>query len=391
MKIKKLILLAMCVIAMVFSLASCDDGEIGSYLPNYDWKPEVIEDVKLDLYIVVGEGTTENAMTTVRDKINQHLDDKYHTTLAINYIKESEYAAKIAEITAAGSTKNTGIVLINSKTMMDSLLASNSLVDIASYLDTKNFGKLNTQITPALLGAAYENESKVVDGKDVTVEHLYCIPNDHVVDEYEYIVIDKRVAKDMLNFTLTELSSMTTWEATEALRNAVEAHSSTLGVTVDQVVSVKTGSYELRNSYKSDDGYICNVSKVPTVTKEEVYSSAFGILAGTENKDRAMEIIYAINTDVELRNYLQYGVEYTNYTVVDDLVVPTTDPDSLYVMNLLYTGDVFNALYCEAEGFVKWNEDAKKFGELQNADSVIYSEDTPADDGSSDSDNDSNN
>ena len=127
------------------------------------------------------------------------------------------------------------------------------------------------------------------------------------------------------------------------------------------------------------------------MTKEEVYSSAFGILAGTENKDRAMEIIYAINTDVELRNYLQYGVEYTNYTVVDDLVVPTTDPDSLYVMNLLYTGDVFNALYCEAEGFVKWNEDAKKFGELQNADSVIYSEDTPADDGSSDSDNDSNN
>ena len=364
MKIKKILLLAISLFALVFCFASCDSGEIGSYLENYDWEPEVIEDVKIDMYIIVGEGTTENAMTTVRDKINQHLNDKYHTTLNLQYITESEYAAKIADVTSANGA-NSGIVLINSKPMMDSLLEGNKLVDLKAYLDTKNFGKLNTQITPSLLDAAIETDAS-------GAEHLFSVPNNHVIGEYQYVIIDKRIAKDQLNFTLTELNSMNTWESTEELRNAITTHAATLNVSVEDVVFVKNGDYAMRNEYTLDDGYVCNVAKVPEVTKDEVYSSAFAILAGTQNPDRAMEVIYAINTDVKLRNYLQYGVEYTNYTVSDGLVSPTPEVDSVYNMNVLYTGDVFNALFCEAEGWVKWNEETKRNGELQNADSIVY-------------------
>ena len=89
-----------------------------------------------------------------------------------------------------------------------------------------------------------------------------------------------------------------------------------------------------------------------------------------------MQVIYAINADVELRNYLQYGVEHTNYSVVNGLVVPTNDPESIYNMNLLYTGDVFKALYCEVDGWVKWNENSFTSGKLQNNDAVVYVEPT---------------
>jgi len=379
MKITKLLIMALCVFTMILSLASCGDDDIGSYLDHYDWQEEEIEKVTLDLYIVVGEGTTENAMTTVRDKINQHLDDKYYTKLNIHYIAESEYDAEIKRITADGSTSNTGIVLINSKEMMDDLMSKDALVDVLGYLGTKDFGKLNTQIAPALLNAAVEKNASGADA-------MYCVPNNHVIGNYEYVVINKAIAKDMLNYTLTELEAMTTWESTEALRNDVTTYAAQLGenITVDDVVTVKTGNYELRNQYTLEKGYVCNVARLPQTTKEEVYSSAFGILADTENKDRAMQIIYAINTDTELRNYLQYGVEHTNYTIVNGLVVPTSEADSIYNMNLVYTGDVFKALYSEAEGFTKWNQEIFDNGKLQNNDAVVYQEPVVPDEGTGD-------
>jgi ABC-type glycerol-3-phosphate transport system substrate-binding protein len=119
--------MALCLLAMTLTLASCEDGQIGSYLENYDWEPEVIEDVTLDFYIIVGEGTSENAMTTVRDKINQYLSDKYHTKLEIHYLTADEYDSTVA-------TKNSGIVLITSKALMDEFMRKNALVDLKDYL-----------------------------------------------------------------------------------------------------------------------------------------------------------------------------------------------------------------------------------------------------------------
>ena len=89
-----------------------------------------------------------------------------------------------------------------------------------------------------------------------------------------------------------------------------------------------------------------------------------------------MQMIYAINNDVELRNYLQYGVSGANYNVVkigegEDAVVDivrNVDCENTYEMNLDYTGDVFKADYCSEYG---WTKEAKEFGISQNADSKV--------------------
>lgn len=361
MRTKKILMLALCAMLSLLVLVSCGDDPIGSY--KYDWTPPVVEKLEFDFYIVTGDATTDNAKTTVKDKINQYLEDKYNTKLNIHYVSEADYANEINTLVGDGTTKKSGIVLINSTAMMDSLIEKGALLNVINALDTKAYGKLNTQITPTLLEAAKETEA---DGSTA----MYCIPNNHVVGTYEYIVIDKAVAR-ALNYNDTELKAMVTYEATEQLRTDVTTHSDKLGgVTPDDVVKVVSGAdYAKRFEYSYEAGYICNVSKSPVATRDDAYSSAFAILAGTEKYDRAMEIIYAINTDVTLRNYLQYGVEYTNYTVdANGVAHPETTGISVYQMNLLYTGDIFRAHYCDTDGWFSWTADDATYGALQNKD-----------------------
>ena len=93
-----------------------------------------------------------------------------------------------------------------------------------------------------------------------------------------------------------------------------------------------------------------------------------------------MEVIYAFNSDVELRNLLLYGVENTNYMAEKDAdgnilsVTPVdkaTSPQSVYEMDILYTGSIFSAYYCDEYG---WNAVLAEQGKLQNADSIVASE-----------------
>ena len=86
--------------------------------------------------------------------------------------------------------------------------------------------------------------------------------------------------------------------------------------------------------------------------------------------ERAMEIIYAINTDDILHNYLQYGVQDTNYTInqttglIDHSQI---NPDNKYYMNSIYTGDIFRIHANET-----WNDVDKVNGKIQNDQSRVY-------------------
>ena len=152
------------------------------------------------------------------------------------------------------------------------------------------------------------------------------------------------------------------------------------------------------------EGWVCNIAKKPTVTREEAFKSSFAIVKDSsdtgafklngspvtppaageefpktpdyiERYYRAMEVIYALNTDTYFRNLLQYGVSTVNYRLVDatapdskKYVVRYTEGSNVYNMELLYTGDVFNAFFCEELG---WTEVVKQSVALQNEDSVL--------------------
>jgi len=83
-----------------------------------------------------------------------------------------------------------------------------------------------------------------------------------------------------------------------------------------------------------------------------------------------MEIIYALNTDNILHNYLQYGVQDTNYRVNENGLVDYSEintDENGYFMNPLYTGDMFKIIPNDA-----WTEADKTNGKLQNDQSRLY-------------------
>ena len=212
------------------------------------------------------------------------------------------------------------------------------------------------------------------------VEKMYCIPNNHIVGSYEYIVINKNLAKAEF-YAESDLLAMTSWDMTEELRTKVQDNSDGTGVdykdfdpaTASVVTRVVNAPYEAKAVLESY-GNIVNISEYPYADDDEVFSSAFAVLKGTPLKvgsenvlvdynvyaERAMQVIYEINTNPIVRNLLQYGVENVNYTIDENgLVKPSAE--KRYDMNLLYTGDIFMALYNE-----NWTKEDADYGKLQN-------------------------
>ena len=386
MKFKRILALIFCVVAFSAMLVGCEEDVTQKWLDYYKdnniGQPKEIEDVVVDLYIIKGEemSADANITKTVQDKMNQYFYTTYHTNVKIHYISASDYAAEIDKLTADSK----GIVLIDSEETMDKL--SGKLIDINPYLVSDDFkgqgyGKLNKQITTALLDAA-----RVIENG---VEKLYCVPNNHVIGSYEYIVINKAAASSLL-YANSTLAEMTSWELTESLRNDAAAnlespifieavdykdYDPASGAVVTRVVNAP---YEAKLAIEEGD-MIVNIAKYPEATKAEAYSSAFGILKGTAKgakdnaettdltvyTERAMQVIYEINSNKTIRNLLQYGVENVNYSLdKNGVVVPIED--KRYDMNILHTGDVFVAHYSEywtaldAENGLKQNKDTDK-------------------------------
>ena len=357
---KKILCLMLCLIFASFMLVSCGDDEIGTIPDHYpEPKPE-IEEVSINLYIIVDEATTENAMQTVKRMIAQHTLSTYHTEVNVNYISADEYNDVV--INAVNSTESdaANIVLVNSYELMGGLVNTGKLENVAGYLQLSDYGTLNVKIPTTLFDACTWSVDS--DGN----KQLYAIPNNHIIGEYQYLVIDREVAEQQLKYSLTELLSYTTYDATADLRADMENS----GYNPEDYVYIQNGAYSLKAELEADNKNVCNVIQKPTVDLDEAFSSAFAIVdTGNDVVDnRSMQIVYALNSDVELRNLLQYGVYGTNYTLSEDGEILMVDDEmNTYRMKLEYTGNVFIAGYCDELG---WTAEVAKSGEKQNADSV---------------------
>ena len=129
-------------------------------------------------------------------------------------------------------------------------------------------------------------------------------------------------------------------------------------------------------------GYTVLTVDVPRATDENVFGSMFAIGSHTTDEQRSMEIIAYLNTNKEMRNLLQYGIQDVNYTlktVMDDegnvykdeagnvyeYAEPT--PDNKYKMDINKTGNVFLAYPDSAENALVWEN-----GKMQNLDAITY-------------------
>ncbi len=376
MSFKKIIAMLLCILSLSTMLVGCkEENETDRWLKYYKdenkGQPVEVPNVDIDFYIIKGENEkmTDSITKPVQDKLNQYFYETYHTKVNIKYIAEADYAAQIDSFTADSS----GIVLINSEATMDSL--SGKLIDLNPYLTSdaymsKGYGKLNTQISTALLDAATVIENGT--------EKLYCVPNNHIIGNYEYLVINKTKAAELL-YANSELSEMTSAELASEL---IEAAGETFPLTpveykkdivfTDVVTYVVNAPFEAKKAIEAA-GMIVNVAEYPIADKTEVYSSAFAVLKGTPADpadstkkveyelyaERAMQVIYEINSNTAIRNLLQYGVENVNYHRENGIV--KFSDDKPYEMNLIYTGDIFKAYYSDA-----WTKEQAENGLAQN-------------------------
>ena len=353
---KKILCLILCIIFASFMLVSCDEEDIGEVPEHYPNIDDTIPEVDLNMYIIVGEGTSSNAIDTVSRAISQYTLKTYHTSLNIKYVSADEYESTMLAAVGATDASAANIVLVNSIDTMNSLIATEKLVDLVPYLDTDDFGTLKVKIPTVLLDAAKTGES------------LYALPNNHIIGEYEYLVINEEVAKHVLKENPSKLASYNTYESTEELRaEMVQA-----GYDANQYVYIQNGPYSLKAELEAQ-GNVCNVVSLPESTAEEAFSSAFAIVNSTElANQRAMEIIYALSSDTELRNLLQYGVAGTNYTEthedgVSEIFMVDSEKNS-YRMNIEYTGNMFICSYCDELG---WTLENAISGQKQNEQAIL--------------------
>jgi len=123
-------------------------------------------------------------------------------------------------------------------------------------------------------------------------------------------------------------------------------------------VRMVKGGADLAKVY--GDEYQLNVLEYPRVGYEEVFSNMFAVSAYTRSVSRSMQIITYLNTNSELRNVLQYGVEGVHYTINEKGALERTK-DCDYFMNIESTGNVFMAYPEEGMDLDVW-----EWGKKQN-------------------------
>ena len=118
-------------------------------------------------------------------------------------------------------------------------------------------------------------------------------------------------------------------------------------------VEVVKGDASVLARYDNEDSeYLVKEIQVPFVVREAIFDGMLAPTAYTSDLNRALEIIEAINTDPQVKNLLQYGIEGYNY-------IPNTETGSIiplngsYVMDNALTGNVYM-------GYIPYEPDAEK-------------------------------
>lgn len=128
--------------------------------------------------------------------------------------------------------------------------------------------------------------------------------------------------------------------------------------------------YEENGVYVGEDGkeYYVTIAEYPEATEEELYGNMYAVYANSNYLPRAMEVITYLNTNQEMRDLLQYGIENYHYERNDDGTVTLLNggEKGTYRMDLEKTGNCFIASPTADMGADAWT-----YAKMQNNDSLI--------------------
>ena len=106
------------------------------------------------------------------------------------------------------------------------------------------------------------------------------------------------------------------------------------------------GSADIAEVY--GDEYELIVLDTPKMSTDQLYANGFAVSTFTAKSSRAMEVITYLNTNVDFRNLILYGIEGENYEIVekevDDVMYKTVQRlNDSYMMDVNKTGNVIIA------------------------------------------------
>lgn len=128
--------------------------------------------------------------------------------------------------------------------------------------------------------------------------------------------------------------------------------------------------YEKDGVYVGEDGkeYYVVIAEYPEATEEELYGNMFAVYANSNYLSQSMKVITCLNTNKEMRDLLQYGIEGQHYERNEDGTVKllSNEQYGIYRMDLEKTGNCFIATPTEELGADAWT-----YAKMQNNDSLI--------------------
>ena len=143
----------------------------------------------------------------------------------------------------------------------------------------------------------------------------------------------------------------------------------TTDATARAAVRVVKGSLAEKRAYE-EQGYTIIQMEGPTLRNEDVYSSMFAVGAKSASIERSVKILTYLNTDVEIRNLLQYGIRDVNYTLsttrINGLEYSYINflPGNGYRMDSRKTGNQFLVYPVGIENARQWEADKEQNLEL---------------------------
>lgn len=255
------------------------------------------------------------------------------------------------------------IFMIRDYDSYKSLVQKQNLYALDSYLSTEGgrYADIRKMISPAIFS------------QYATEKGTYAIPNNHQYTDatYQYMLIDKAAFNSVENIDINSITDIFTCEA---FINSIGANtesgyvpfvgsisdapgvymfddsnligSSLSSTTPSSIFDVEAytkyvelykkltdSSYaktELADGEKAavsffygtneeikpyEENYYVVKTEKPVANTEDIFSSMFAISKYSANYDRAMKIMYLLQTDVDIITLLQYGIEDKDYTL----------------------------------------------------------------------------
>lgn len=252
------------------------------------------------------------------------------------------------------------------------LLLNKKLIDTYSYSasDIMSMGDAMPFINDVMANNKDEYDPIAYDSyKGAILTHYWSIdPEEIAVNSSEFSLVGSSYSIDATYGTVLSFASLFTRTAyTDQLKTLKYLQTNGYYAAEDSekdfAVSMVKGGADVIEKYS--DEYYVNIIDYPRATNEILYANMLGVSSfSLVETSRLMEIITYLNTNSDLRNLLQYGVENVHYVVNEDGKTITRVDDCGYIMDINKTGNVFMA-YPE-EGM---SADVWKYAKIQNQDS----------------------